>query len=1314
MQRTGLSGFKSLTLSLFIASMLSACSGSSGDSDTPQLPNPSAIETPIETPVPGLPTSLISGIAIKGVLHNALITAYPLDKSEVLASTFTDETGAFSLPEFSYDGPVLLELTSEVNTRMRCDASVGCGSNPVTAFAEFYYFHQDDFILSAILPVSQELDTQISLNTLHITPITHLAAQRSLALGLTDAALLAEQNALALKLMGIQVSGRAAVDVTNALALSEAGPDSRLHGLLASAFSYIAETDASRNLADVINEVADDYAQDGGLIELSSMGLIDLHTIFLAASKNIDAIENQALSQGQQLDLDYIETRFMLAIKQGKKANLDEEFIPSAVEPLPTDAARAELYAAELLEQANRLHNKLVAAQVGSLTQPFIAPLTEAGDVLDTASAQSNYLQSIVEPILHRSASSSEIVLALIDFTDFLFERFYPNMATPEPYSLLDAVTLDQYILPPALEEYMPMLVFFEYDGAQELNKIRFFMQDDRISHAIETSVAVGYDADSNSTIYTFGPLAYSDLTTDLGAAFSVSSTGGTVTKSYENPDDQFLKTKPTTIVSDIQFETQADGRPLFFAPKFEFSRVDTTTGIFSVDIAINNPSDVDNYPIYGHLRTSSEFAAGATLPLSLFSDALFNPANQVEFQGGIRFHFIQTNTTFNGKITTDIGFYDGTRIEPLVEPLVDKSLLLFDGVFKTSELIFTGVLEAHSEKTRTPSGDEFVLDGKKHKYLTSAIFNGQLSPAYPQDAVTYQLDGAATRDISGLTFTTPDLPAKDDVIARISYGLRQINTNHLQYFIDYADATTEFQTYADSLDAYTILDIATPESLAIDIKSSECVNISAEPGSKNCIVNIQGPQYASVSFDSGLTHEQRIEVLKSRGVVMDIVIRNNMGNYNPVFDDRGGPTQYLDPTDDIDGTRYTVKRNYLARLNVPAAFNSEASTKEIREYYLGLEALNGGALDSFVDVVEYKRNATACVKMTIPETEAQVMSCDFDTFEEGAATGSETLTFTTLDMTNEYYEAIALGRKGYTPSDRDIAITDCRSGECDIELSTFFPEVFHPAMSEAERNIVVHRMRDFHAKIKITGEFLSCETFFNGNAFSDECNGKFWVDASLANVTLDEAGLLAVFNKEIAHNSLFDLTVKPISHEAYSPTVHFIADNKAATGNYDYAIETHYMDMKVTRSRINFLMSDYETADAYVETSANTLISADLPELLDTQAEVFIDRIGLAGADLNVQLKDDQAEIRMQLSNILLDDSSPSQQAIISNDFSRIEFIKTCKQANLAAEDCLDGFNYTGEVFVGAIKIADLEQTNNDWLFTLPSGEQVKFMLLD
>lgn len=102
-----------------LTTLLAACGGGSSDSGTSNI-------------APAVTEGTITGTASKGILQKAIVTAYKISdgkKGEKLGTpVMTGDNGEYSLKISGYAGAVLLEMTSDANTKMLCDIPAGCES----------------------------------------------------------------------------------------------------------------------------------------------------------------------------------------------------------------------------------------------------------------------------------------------------------------------------------------------------------------------------------------------------------------------------------------------------------------------------------------------------------------------------------------------------------------------------------------------------------------------------------------------------------------------------------------------------------------------------------------------------------------------------------------------------------------------------------------------------------------------------------------------------------------------------------------------------------------------------------------------------------------------------------------------------------------------------------------------------------------------------------------------------------------------------------------------------------------------------------
>lgn len=117
----------------------------------------------------------LSGSAIKGIISDGIVSAYRIvnDHKELLTQTRTDQLGQFHLDiqSESFNQLILLELSTDPNTRMRCDLTTGCidqNSGELVNFGE-------DITLPSFFKLFGVAGNPVtSGNSAFISPLTHL------------------------------------------------------------------------------------------------------------------------------------------------------------------------------------------------------------------------------------------------------------------------------------------------------------------------------------------------------------------------------------------------------------------------------------------------------------------------------------------------------------------------------------------------------------------------------------------------------------------------------------------------------------------------------------------------------------------------------------------------------------------------------------------------------------------------------------------------------------------------------------------------------------------------------------------------------------------------------------------------------------------------------------------------------------------------------------------------------------------------------------------------------------------------------------
>lgn len=125
----------------------------------------------------------ISGSAIKGVISKGIIKAYSFQSQEkqLISETRTDQLGEFSLTlpnGITSSSPLLLELSVDKDTKMRCDLTIGCVNQNTGRLVGF----GEDLELPANFKLFGIATTYQTNSNTYITPLSHLIVTTALTI----------------------------------------------------------------------------------------------------------------------------------------------------------------------------------------------------------------------------------------------------------------------------------------------------------------------------------------------------------------------------------------------------------------------------------------------------------------------------------------------------------------------------------------------------------------------------------------------------------------------------------------------------------------------------------------------------------------------------------------------------------------------------------------------------------------------------------------------------------------------------------------------------------------------------------------------------------------------------------------------------------------------------------------------------------------------------------------------------------------------------------------------------------------------------
>lgn len=185
---------------------------------------------------------LVSSSAVKGVIHNGVVTARRWQDGQWsdVATALTREDGSFSLPLGSSAPPGILRIDLSaagdgVQTRMRCDAPAGCGD---AAFGDW-----QDLDDVPQLRTWAEVDAAGNVVVMPLTPLSTMVVRYAESLdGVPDAAAFAFARQRLAQVLGVGTDALMARpgDITSPAFVAAASPDQLRMSLLSAAFAQVA------------------------------------------------------------------------------------------------------------------------------------------------------------------------------------------------------------------------------------------------------------------------------------------------------------------------------------------------------------------------------------------------------------------------------------------------------------------------------------------------------------------------------------------------------------------------------------------------------------------------------------------------------------------------------------------------------------------------------------------------------------------------------------------------------------------------------------------------------------------------------------------------------------------------------------------------------------------------------------------------------------------------------------------------------------------------------------------------------------------
>ena len=886
----------------------------------------------------------LTGVAVKGIMANALITVTSLDGSSNYGTTRTNALGRYSLADLNLAaGPVKVTMTTDASTILTCDSAIGCDNQgtPVN-FGDTYSFNDPAFELTAILPAVGDLASI----ELMVTPVTHMAAERVQQLGSSSAEDIEGINRATANLLGLQnvdIIRDIPLDITNAQASQTASQDSRSYGAMVASFSTIAAASGD-SLADVIDEITDDYSEDGGMIaNASSNDVIDLETLFAGAADSAERAEDEGAQLGAT------ELEFRVDEQQASHFPEDQIVIAEDTSTTPTEILTEEqaiTKAIELLEDLNGWNTALTGQTTENTTTAYIDQTEALTDLLPVMDDQSQVLRGlrelIVEETTEGDTQDGQLLkhLDLIDQLISLSSYIQSNHSSLDPtangdgsytltaQSLLNENTylhIEQYLkdgssngnIPSPEEADLTMTYRLNDDDPERITHISFSGKN-LVGTLVSTELAYTLEADSK-VAYTLSNMKV------LGSGGEDFDASGTLTMTFGSDADRttFLNDRdisgryPSLItITNADLSLTAKQKGLTgdsLDPDFEQATADLDITLtvnqsdnqlvdstLTIDVDMNTVQEgflrgILTTRIQGQHSESGSVITGFTNDIDMSDmDMSFDGSLQTKTQSG-------DTTTFTGKV--GLAGADFEDNDPL------KQSMSFDGEFTMadtsgSKLEFDGVASLKIAALKASDGKPLPDEDGLLLVPEEASFSGNVKLTSNSDQATANLYAIIKMDgydelaslIAPVTF--PEYNAKVAELVFKGFTVDSTDSTNNSAVVtlahDLENATSTVQSYINSLGLTNIrpfVGAGYPEKITFTLGS--CVDETTNPNDtlRQCNLNVltQTPQGNTSSSNQALIVEQAIENAPSQwiSVVMSNYFQGGSVQYD-VWSDEG------------------------------------------------------------------------------------------------------------------------------------------------------------------------------------------------------------------------------------------------------------------------------------------------------------------------------------------------------------------------------------------------------------------------------------------
>ena len=1235
-----------------------------------------------------------------GELVGALVSAYSVEDELLLASTVTTADGRYQLPRFIYNGPVVVKVHLTDSSQMHCRVVVSCSLGSYTGY------NDEDFTLSAMFHYPSEVGNEDNYS-LDINLVTELATRRAKELNVFEQAEYNNQLILASRLWGLseRVDEITGMSLLSSELLLDASDDEVKLSMLIPALILMAE-DAELTLTEIINRFRMDYISDGG-VRFNHDDGVSLANFYQVSNDVLARAEIFAMSRGVMLDLDRLETYYRLLINQVKKHPSEAELIPQLSTPAPDTTDLAADRGIELLLDANYWSEQMQALGPNGLARPFVSQLDQVGLILDSASRHSLYVRQHFAPAGAIVFDQVAMNFCLVEFYQFIHQRYreshFEGAEDGFEYTLEQAIG-HGFDAPKPLLEAAGLVASLNIapvaEGLVSLSSIRFYLMPQEDGFSFDVTIALDLSSSNTLSSYMFTALRFSghhEVTT-LDYTYELASAGG-VHVTYATEETRETYQDKLAIIYNIPLSGTYGDHFLEFNPNFKMKRDSgSTTSVLDVSAWVRFLREDLTPVVLGVFSYDGERDFGSDSPLS----ELLAPREQLT--DSLTFRGVMTNPTpeaklsFNGELIADASFYQG---DEAFNQIIENEHIQMRGKFAVIDAYvdervdFDGEVLANLDLVKTPTGDPFLLQGNAREYLSSIDLAGILSAQNSEGQALFNVNGAITNDISGLEFTAPSMPVAGELVSKIPYGIRQVDENHTQYFIDYALASDGVDEF---LSSYSLVRSDGPginENFYVDVKTRDCFRLQLNDELRGCELRIVLPENKRFEFPAGLTEIQRNQYLEINGLILRDEVVPLLNPFNPMFLGVEAQNNYQDCSipDAAGLVTCTLEREFEKRLPLPAGLQTE----EAASYLLGFEQLHyQDASFNYVAIDD------GCFQVDIEEAEGLVtkVKCEFNFYRNGEFIEIKSMIFSSLNQEADVYEKIALARHGLGHLQRDLILEDCDAESCLVALTLTERLSFHQQMTIAERNVVVDRLKEYLMQVFTEVSYDSCWLKVSTDGELEVCDVSLITRQNIASMVLADNAEVGLLNNMMTDG--IDFSVKPYRVGASSSQFQFEASNLGQPIDMQtFDMTVRFIDVVVDYVGANFNAQFYQTDDAFIETSARLNISSDLVGFENIDIDLYADKISQDDMEVNVNLTENASLassvdfprwLELNFFNQLnVSPDSHESLLVLNKADASLSVVMSCLMP-LEGQACPGEHSFMGEIYVEGIRVAELE----------------------